>query len=210
MTPNPLSQVLGESLEQNQSCGLQSPACHHSAASRGRYHEGANPFQLGEQHPSDASVFRGLVLTSVPPRFARLPRELSARVGGPHSRPHSTWAAPLPCSPVNSWHLLSLGGFLGSGPPFVAITRASSVLGTLLGESVHAKVVVLTSDRPLGEEVPQNDPGGSTGAPAQGVAHSLLSGCYLCACGHEIQSPVSTKRTGLGPGRVCSHVPTPS
>ena len=92
----------------------------------------------------------------------------------------------------------------------MAITRASSGLGTLLGESVRAKVVVLTSDRPPGEEVPQNDPGGSAGARAQGVVVSLLSGCYPCACGHEIQSPVPTKRTGLGPGRVCSHVQTPS
>ena len=60
MTPNPLSQVLEESLEQSQSCGLQSPARHHSAASRGQYHEEAKPFQLGEQHPADASVLHGL------------------------------------------------------------------------------------------------------------------------------------------------------
>lgn len=60
----------------------------------------------------------------------------------------------------------------------MAITRASSVLGTLLGESVYAKVVVLISDRPPGEEVPQNDPGGSAGAPAQGMVLSLLSGFY--------------------------------
>ena len=58
----------------------------------------------------------------------------------------------------------------------MAITRASSVLGTLLGESVHANVVVLTSDRPPGEEVPQNNPGCSAGAQAQGVVLPLLAG----------------------------------
>ena len=56
MTPNPLSQLLGEALEQNQSCGPQSPALHHSTASRDWYHEGAKPFQLGEQRPADSSV----------------------------------------------------------------------------------------------------------------------------------------------------------
>ena len=84
------------------------------------------------------------------------------------------------------------------------------MLGTLLDGSVHAKVVVLTSDRPPGEEVPQNAWGsGSERGPLPAV-WDVGCGGYLCACRHEIQSPVSTKHTCVGPGRVSSHVQTPS
>lgn len=124
-----------------------------------------------------------------------------------HSCPHLTCAALVPCFPVaHSWGLGNLGCFLGSGLPFVAVTRASSVLGVLLDESVHAEVLRPQTRAP-GEEMPQKDPGCRVRAQGRGTALSLpsrgstagVTSVHLC---HEIQSPVSTKRTGLGPGRV--------
>lgn len=136
---------------------------------------------------------------------ANCPCILAASPG--HSCPHLTWAALVPCFPVaHSWGLVNWGCFLGSGLPFVAVTRASSVLGVLLDESVHAEVLRPQTRAP-GEEGPQKDPGCRVRPQGRGTALSLpsrgstagVTSVHLC---HEIQSPVSTKRTGLGPGRV--------
>lgn len=78
MTPNPLSQVLEESLEQSQSCGLQSPTRYHSAASRVSTTKGQNLSNSGSSIPPTPLCSVACADISAP-RFARLPRELSAR-----------------------------------------------------------------------------------------------------------------------------------
>ena len=61
----------------------------------------------------------------------------------------------------------------------MAITRACCVLGTLLDGSVHAKVVVLTSDRPPGEEVPQNALGAALRLRLRAWSSPCCLGCQL-------------------------------
>lgn len=104
-----------------------------------------------------------------------------------HSCPHLTWAALVPCFPVvHSWGLVNLGCFLGSGLPFVAVTRASSVLGVLLDESLHAEVLMLASDKAFWRRGASERPRVQGQGPGSG--HSPLPavkgvncGCHLCA-----------------------------
>lgn len=118
MTPNPLSQLLGESLEQNQSCRLQSPTLHHSTASQGRYHEGAKPFQLGEQRPADSSVphwpCADISSTTL------WPSALGPVYPGGQSAQPSTFDLGSPGPVLSCWSLLvpgELGGLPGAWTP---------------------------------------------------------------------------------------------